>query len=543
MCSGITMNIFFYISRKIQQNWKSGITLSLVSLPLSISLAIASQAPPVMGIITAIWAGIVAGLLGGSNYNIIGPTGALSGILAAFALVHGAECLPSLAIVAGIGILLAGLLRFDHYLVFVPRSTIEGFTLGVAALIALSQLNFALGLFRLPKHKEFIENIIESWRNIGNISLLNVNFFLIFLITLFLLARFAPRLPNVIFLTIIGILFGYAGDVWDAPYHLMTLGRHFGEVKMHLMQLPTFYFDFSMLIPLATVIMVAILETMISAQIADGITHTRHKKQKELFGLGFANIFSGLLGGMPATAALARTALNIKSGATHKTSQFINGVCIAIISLFFLTYFNFMPLALIAAILVYIAIRMVSIHHFVDLYQHDKIDFGIAFLVAILTLVTDPIIGILVGSFLSLLLFMERLSQGFYELALGKDENGRPSKSPTFSIYSIKGPLSYINSQAHIARFESEILHSDAIILRFRGVYFIDFDGVHAFDEIIDILKSRGTLVILSRVRSHIAMQLRAQSRYYSKLVEQGYVCDTTSEAVSLVKGHLAFKE
>jgi SulP family sulfate permease len=147
--------------KNIQNNWKSGITVSLVSIPLSVSLAVASQTSPVIGILTAVWAGLIASIFGGSNYNIIGPTGALSGILAAYALMYGPATLAPLAIVAGIFILIAYIAKLERFLVFVPGSTVQGFTLGVAVIISLGQLNFALGLSHLPKHE-------SSWQMSSN---------------------------------------------------------------------------------------------------------------------------------------------------------------------------------------------------------------------------------------------------------------------------------------------------------------------------------------------------------------------------------------
>lgn len=145
---------------QVQKNWKAGLTVALVSLPLSISLAIAANATPVMGLITAVWAGLVAALFGGSNFNVVGPTGALSGILAAFAIQNGVEMLPLLAIASGLVVLLAYALRWDRYIIFIPSCVMHGFTLGVAFIIGLNQLNFALGLSGLSSHEKFILNVL-----------------------------------------------------------------------------------------------------------------------------------------------------------------------------------------------------------------------------------------------------------------------------------------------------------------------------------------------------------------------------------------------
>src|SRR3989344_6711779 len=150
------MNFFF---RNIASNWRSGLTVALISIPLSLSLAIASGATPIMGIITSVWAGIVAAAFGGSEFNVVGPAGALSGILASFALSFGAEMLPLLAILSGTLIFVFFLLRWDRYLIFIPSSVMHGFTLGVGLTIGFGQLNFALGLKNVPMHESILRNI------------------------------------------------------------------------------------------------------------------------------------------------------------------------------------------------------------------------------------------------------------------------------------------------------------------------------------------------------------------------------------------------
>ena len=151
----------------MRKNWKSGITVSLVSIPLSISLAVAANSTPIMGIITAFWAGLIASIFGGSNYNIVGPTGALSGILAMFAITYGVASLPALAIMSGLIILIFFILHFERYIILIPSSVIHGFTLGVAFIIGLNQLNSALGLQGLNQHEKFIRNVMESFTHIG----------------------------------------------------------------------------------------------------------------------------------------------------------------------------------------------------------------------------------------------------------------------------------------------------------------------------------------------------------------------------------------
>lgn len=513
------------------QNWKSGLTVALVSVPLSISLGVASQSTPIAGIITAVWAGLIAAFFGGSNYNIIGPTGALSGILAAYASVHGLQTLPMLAFITGLIILVAYYFRLERYLIFIPGSTIHGFTIGVACIIILSQLNSALGLKDLPQHNEIAANAIESLRHLHTLSYAPFLLFIASLLFLLFLGRLRT-IPGPIVLAPVGIMIGYTSSKGILP-HLATLGTTFGELQADLFSKPQLTLTSSFLPTALTVALIAIIETMISARIADGITKTKHNQSKELFGLGLANMISGLMGGMPATAALARTALNIKSGARYKLSQGISSLSIALISIGFLRFFTYMPLAVIAALLVMIAISMIEKEHMVRLFKYDKANFAISLLVAFITIWQDPITGIGVGTALSLILFAQKISHGYYELSEHTaPHNEHFAADPHYIVYSIKGPLAYINSQAHSARFQSaEFNYPKNVILRLR-IYYLDLDGVDALNEIIEYLESKGNRVLISEIKPHIAAFLNVQSHPYTNLVNRGLVFGTTQEAI-----------
>ena len=541
------MNLFV---SKLQSNWKSGVTVSLVSIPLSVSLAIAAGSTPVAGIITAIWAGFFAALFGGSNYNIVGPTGALSGILATYAFLHGAQSLAILAIAAGIVVLISWALKLERYLVFIPANTIQGFTLGVAFIIGMNQMNFALGMPKLTGHEKFIDNILESLTHLSLASMEAFIVFIAFFVGIYFTERYRKNipvlknLPATALFAFIGIGVGYMASQSIIPLHLQTLGTRYSDLSAQLFMLPTFSvtFDRSFFIAVATVSLIAIIETMLSARIADSMTKTKHNKRKEMLGLGIANIASGIAGGIPATAALARTSLNIKSGATDKMSGIINSVVIIVISLFLLPYFKYIPMTVIAAILVTVAVRMIEKEHLVRMFRIDKKSFFIALFVAFITIYEDPIIGILVGAAISLLLFLENLSHGQFEMVLNNSKKkmighvvGDTIKDVTKDshtvVYSIKGHFTYIDSQAHIARFDTTHTHHKNIILRLRELSFIDLDGVDAFEEIIEILERRGVNVLVSGP-NEIILQMLSKSKRFMMLKKEKKVFTRTTDAL-----------
>jgi SulP family sulfate permease len=526
------------IAQKIALNWKSGVTVALVSIPLSVSLAIASNATPVAGIITAIWAGLFASFFGGSNYNVIGPTGALSGLLASYTLVYGIQLMPTITVLTGIFIFVAYFLRLERYLVFVPASTIHGFTLGVALIIALNQLNFAIGISGLPIHKHFFANVFESLCHMHEGSIITFVVFVIFLCTLFIMQKVMPRVPSIIVLTPIGIALGYLSMKGWVPLHLTTLANKYDNLHFTLFMLPKFYWNWSTIIPAFTVACIAILETMLSARIADGMTKTKHNERKEMVGLGLANIASAIAGGIPATAALARTALNINTGAHHKMSATISSICIAIISLGFLSYFQFLPLAVIAAILVFVAMRMIEAEHFMRMFKIDKKSFVISLMVAFVTVYEDPIMGILLGTVLTLLIFMDKLSRGPFELIMGEHritgEKLQIKYTADTLVYSMKGQLAYINAQAHMTRFMYELPTHKQIIFRLRELSFIDLDGVDALSEMIDLALAQNKEVFISGVNPLINSML-AESEQFKKLQKKGCVFERTSQVIAAI--------
>ncbi|MEI6296351.1 MAG: SulP family inorganic anion transporter [bacterium] len=527
----------------IKKNLKSGLTVSLISIPLSVSLAVSSGATPVIGIITAIWAGFMAAVFGGSNYNIVGPTGALSGIVATYVVLHGIGGLPMLTLISGILIIIAYVLKLEKYLILIPSSVIHGFTLGVAFIIGLGQFNFAFGLRGLPVHESFFENMIESFKNVGNTSFIAFFVFIIFFIGLLLFKKYVPKLPGAIILAPVGIVLGFLSESQIIPINLLTLGGKFGDISFHFFEVPNLVFSMYMLQTAAVVALIAILETMLSAKIADCMTGTKYDERKEMLGLGLANIVSGLVGGMPATAALARTSLNIKTGATHSTSSVISVISISIISLVFLGYFKYIPLAVIAAILVYVAVQMVEEENYKKLWLYDRSGFYISLFVALATIVIDPIIGILLGVSVSLLIFIDRISQGHFELKLNRFNDGmigsvcdvmpkEIEENADVLVYFFKGKLCYINSRSHIQRFEANLRKYKTIVLRLREVYFLDTDGVEALDEIINIIESRGQRVVLTGVDQNVLVLLEQLSSGYKKLKAKGLVFEKSEQAL-----------
>lgn len=528
----------------LKQNWKSGLTVSLVALPLSLSLGVAAGATPLMGVITAIWAGLIAALFGGSNYNVVGPTGALSGILATYALLHGAGSLPVLAVLSGIIILVFYVLRWERYIVFIPASVVHGFTLGVAFIIALNQLNFAFGLQGLPVHERFFDNVIESFSHIGQINMTSVVLFAIALTVIVILKKYMPRIPGVIAVATAGIALGYAAQRGLVSFRVQTIASKFGAIPNSIARMPHISLDSfgrETFVAALTIAVVAILETLISAKIADGMTKTKSDQRKEVFGLGLANVASGLFGGIPATAALARTSLNIRSGATHKMSAGVAAFGVIVIALVLLSGFQYLPLAFVAAILVSVALFMVEREQFVHLYHFDKKIFALSAVVAGITIVEDPIMGILFGSVIALLMFVNTLSLAQGEITINKkgllvgryrsDELEALEDHGDVLVYRFSGQLTYINAQGHLQALAQINDGTKTVVLSFRNLFYIDIDGIDAVAEMIELLEQNGKMVYLSSV-NHLIGALIKRSAWYISLRDAGRIFTSASTAV-----------
>ncbi|KAL6048859.1 STAS domain-containing protein [Balamuthia mandrillaris] len=579
------------ILKKVKSNWRSGITVGLVNLPLSISLAIAASSVPTAGVVTAIWAGLFAALFGGCQFNIVGPTGALSGILAQSVAQYGPDSLSYLAIYAGLITLLVFILRWERYVLLVPSSVMEGFTLGVAFIIALNQLNFALGIPPLERHESVIENVVENLNHISQADVLSILTFLLVFGCLYALMWKWSKIPWVIIMCVFGIALSLILEKADIGFKYQTLKSRYGNLNMSLVDFPAFdksYLSIGFISNAFSVAFVAILETLISAKIADGMTHTTFNQRREVFSLGIANVICGAVGGIPATAALARTALNIKTGATSRISAVLNTITVLILALALLWVFKYLPLPFVAAIIVLVAVRMVG---WDTLLRFAKVDFWLfarTLMVAVICLFFDPTSGIVVGMILSLLLNADRLAHVHSEVVM-KTKDGssvevrfsslslslslsllsflndqmyfkkvvpdldihhkkhssfldsssvpRVERHHQAVVYRFSGFLTYINAFDHKARLESFLSDYDVVILSFRYLYYLDVDGVDAITDVIESNSKEefGAKILISGVNRSV-YPLLAATKWFQDKKTKGEVFKTYTEALNSVE-------
>ncbi len=549
------------LSNRVRENWKAGLTVALISVPLSIALSVASGAGPVPGIITGVWATLIAGFFGGSNYNIVGAAGALTTVLFAATLAAplglGAAVLPLLALATGVIIFLIWLLRADRFLYYIPSSVMYGFAGGVAFLIAASQLFDATGLSALKRTGHFVGDIELFWAHLADVHTPTFGIFVVFILGILAWKRYVKLVPAVIPAALLGIGVGVLDTVGYIEIGLTTLGDKFGAFSGSLMVLVP-WGTFAELVAnpehlrwimgaAGTIALIAVLETLITAQIADKLTKTQFSSRKELLGLSLANLGSGAMGGLPATGVFIRTGANIKAGATHKTAAIIAAIVTAAIAVVALPFFSYIPMAVIAAILANTALGLIEVHQFKEFWQREKESFFVAMLVLVVTVFEDAGVAVVVGAVVALLLFADRVSRGYfdvmYNFADGTKRDERhakvlalvPNESYTFVTYSVAGFLGYIDSSRHAANFRTLAqVAAPVVVIRLRNLFSIDYEGEEMLAEGIAGLLAAGKIVYLSSATGVVRERL-LQFPVIAGLETQGRLTKKVEDAIALI--------
>ncbi len=516
------------IGQKLAENIKSGVVVGMVNLPMCISFAVASGTYPEAGVLSGVWGGIFGGLIGGSYYNVLGPAGALCGFLAKFVSRWGPDALPWCSVFCGIFTLITLIFNLGKYIDIFPASVNEGFTMGIAFGIFFGQMSNALGMPPLPKgpvhEEESILNFIG--KNIYHISEMNSNafaIFIMFLMALYILLKVSPKIPWIVVINILGILIGYLDFNGVLDFKLVTLGKKFGDMnfklfiwpklpvdKPFMLIDPDFYVD---CLPIAFVV---VLECLIAAKIADSVTKTKFHIQRELKGLFISDLIIGFCGGIPSTGALPRTALNVKSGATHKYSSLISSGILLIMGLIFFPFFKHLPLPIIASQMCFISSRMVNYDDVLNMLKDDKANFYLFLGVFIVSVLTDPIVGVFFGLLIYQIIFSELLLNPYSEVLVTEDKleilSGNssrhtksnlkdhfwdiPDKEGKYLVYRIVGVVNFMNIDIHKERILS-LAKSDQnaiVVLSLRYMNITDANSLEALKALIDEIESNNPI-------------------------------------------------
>lgn len=490
----------------------AGITVGIVAVPLALAFAIASGATPSQGIFTAVIAGFFISFLGGSRYQIGGPTGAFVIIIYGIIAQHGYDGLLIATIMAGIILIFLGIARVGSFIKFIPYPVTTGFTAGIGVVIFSSQIKDFLGLTYKETSPEFIDKWISIFSNLSTINISSAAIGIGTVIIILIIRKMSTNIPSHVVAIVIS-----TAVCFFLGLNAETIGDRFGTINAVFpsFTVPEVTIDkIRALFPAAiTIALLAGIESLLSAVVADGMTGSHHKSNTELVGQGVANILSGFFGCIPATGAIARTATNVRAGGVTPLSGMIHAVFLCLFILFFSFLIEIIPMAALAGVLLVVSVDMMGIKNMANLLSSPKSDVVVLLTTFILTIVIDLTAAVQVGVVLAALLFMKRMSD---VTSMGKinfdasektaqdiadpDATSNKDIPEDVEVYEINGPFFFgvadmlINTLEHIGKTPK------VFILRMRNVPAIDATGEHALENFYNTCKKAGTQLVLSGV-------------------------------------------
>ena len=504
-----------YTARDFTADLIAGLTVGVVALPLAMAFGIASGVTPQAGIYTAVVAGFLISALGGSKVQIGGPTGAFVVIVAGIVAKFGLSGLLMVTLMAGVLLVIMGVTGLGTAVKFIPRPVTIGFTNGIALLIASTQIKDFLGLTTPAVPSEFAARLRVLFEHIGTVNLPTLLVAGISLAVILLMPRLTKRVPGSIVALLLGTL---AVAVFHV--HVQTIGSKFGGIPTGLphFSIPAFRADLILpLLPSAfTVALLAAVESLLSAVVADGMSGDKHNSNMELIAQGIANIATPLVGGIPATGAIARTATNIRSGAKTPVAGIVHALVLLFILLVAAPLARFIPLGTLAAVLFVVAYNMGEWKEIGTVLKLSKADISVWLATFALTVFADLTVAVSVGIGLAALLLIHRISQTTTVTAVTPEyiEESRPHilqdklVPPYVSILRIHGPVLFGTTEklaeetADLSRFAS------VVVLRLRNMNAIDATGLHALEVFSDRLKKAGKTLLLCGARDQPAKLL-----------------------------------
>ncbi|WP_410513344.1 sulfate permease [Paenibacillus sp. BR2-3] len=551
-----------YSIASLRKDIISGTIVGVIAIPLGMAFAIASGVKPEYGIYTTIVAGILISLFGGSRFQIGGPTGAFIPILFAIGMQYGYENLLIAGMMAGVFLVLMGLLKLGVLIKFIPKPVTIGFTAGIAVIIFSGQIANFLGLRDMKRHESFVDNMKEIGLHISTINMYSILTAAVCLVVVILTIRFAPRIPG----SLIGLLVATVLATLFFTGKVTTIGSAYGAIPNTL---PSFHFPIitwerigSLIRPAFLIAMLGAIESLLSAVVADGMTGERHNSNRELIGQGVANIVAPLFGGIPATGAIARTATNIKSGATSPVSGVVHGVVVFLILLLFAPYASNIPLAAMAPILMVVAWNMSERKEFLHLLKTRTGDSLVLFITFLLTVFADLTLAVEVGLVLAVILFVKRMGEVHLVSKVLPDPTSVKVEAhmvtenhdcPQIGIYNVEGPLFF----GAAYKFEDTMPGSgpdqpNIILMRMGKVPFMDTTGEANLAGLVKQLKGNGGELMISSIQPQPLSLLRKTGLYDTIGAEHFYehTGDAINDALHAIEKskcagcrHFAFRE
>ena len=536
-----------YNKQTFMADFMAGIIVGIVALPLAIAFGIASGVSPEKGIITAIVAGLMISLFGGSKVQIGGPTGAFIVIVYGIIQQYGIQGLTIATLMAGVFLILLGVLRLGTIIKYIPYPIVVGFTSGIAVTIFTTQIKDLLGMtIEGGVPSDFIEKWGTYLYNIGNIDLWSTLVGIVSVVIIAVTPRFSKKVPGslvaIIVMTVAALLLKqYAGI-----NSIETIGDRFsinstlpGAVVPEL----TWETVKGLVGPAVTIAVLGAIESLLSATVADGVIGDHHNSNTELIGQGIANIASPLFGGIPATGAIARTMTNINNGGRTPIAGIVHAVVLLLIFLFLMPLAQYIPMACLAGVLVVVSYGMSGWRSFMAMLRNPKSDITVLLLTFFLTIIFDLTVAIEFGLICACLLFMRRMAETtdvhavLDEIDLNEDADMERGNLEHLTIpkdvevYEINGPYFFGAGN----RFEDIMARygrrPKVRIIRMRKVPFIDSTGLHNLENMCLMSQKEGITVVLSGVNPKVEGVLKRN--HFERIVGEQNICNHIDLALS----------
>ncbi len=529
--------------RGLRQSWRSdllaGLTVGVVALPLALGFGVASGVGATAGIVTAIVAGIVAAVFGGSSVQVSGPTGAMAVVLVPIVAHDGAGAVASVAIIAGVIVLVMGLAGLGRLIQFVPWPVLEGFTVGIAVTIGLQQVPLLLG-----ESKGTGSTVLTSaWQAITRASSSSAATTLLLgalvVAVMVVCPRVTKRVPSsivaVVVVTLLALLFHLSVPT------IGMLPRHLPAPRIPDLGLSAVR---RLVGPALAVAILAAIESLLSARVADAMTgSTRTSDSREMFGQGLANVATGLFGGMPATGAIARTAVNVRAGARTRVAAITHSLVIIAVILLASPLVTRIPLAVLGGVLVMTAIKMVDHARVLSVVRAHASEAVVFALTAAVTVAVDLVTAIEVGLIVAGILALRSIASGSgatqEELAEHHDGpvDATALLSDHIAVFRLDGALFFGAAPRFLEQFR-QVEGVQVVILRLKGLTFIDASGADALAQIIDELDRRGITVLIKGARAEHG-RILTTAGVLAELDARGHLFDDLDAAIAHARRHV----
>jgi SulP family sulfate permease len=507
-----------YTRHKFMQDLLAGLIVAVVALPLAIAFGIASGVSPQQGLVTAVVAGFLISVFSGSRVQIGGPTGAFIVIIYGIVQQYGYDGLAIASIMAGIMLILMGAFGFGTIIKYIPYPVTIGFTSGIALIIFVSQLKDILGLDIEKVPADFVEKIESYYHHIHTISLYDIAISVGTILICVYWKRITAKIPGsliaVLVTTVLVAVLRHYGYL--TAEIIQTIGDRFPDVSKGMTipspHWPTCSYETfrSMMSPAISIALLAGIESLLSAVVADGMTGKRHHSNTELIAQGIANLCSPLFGGIPATGAIARTATNIKNGGLSPISGIIHAVILVLVMLFLGRFASLIPMATLGGIVAIVAYNMSECHSFINMFRSTRSDTAVMIITFLLTVFIDLVVAIQAGILLAAFLFIRRAGETMVTQRLtssakpmsADDDIPRPDLPKDVEIFRLEGDLFFGATDQFRSTLTQIGRYPKVLMLEMTHVLNLDATALHALEDVHGVLKKQGTRLILCGVHS-----------------------------------------